>query len=403
MPNVVTQTALITPTSGTSTGALADYEMAKFRENNGTVVVAVDLVSGDIVASLGTINSGTITRVEGGSIAVTSGTAVVTGGSIVVTTGTVNAGTVDLLKAGTVTRVEGGSIVVTAGTFTGGGGSVIAYGAGGTGVVAVGNPQVIAGTDSGGTTYGLKVNTSGNQQVDIQTGTITSITNLASGTITKLEGGTLGILSQGSINVTAGTVIVTNGTIGAGTLNTLGTVGVVNNIVTGTIASDTIIGGTLQNLASGTINSATVTGNLGTLSMLSAGTVTNVGTVVGLGGTVVGTSIGFPLISGEDQTNDVLKVENQMNGTYLQAAGTTTLKGTAAGLLHTINIGLPAVSDVITAYDSQAGTSGTIIAKITLPGTLLSQAPMFGLYDIKFTNGLAISQTGTSNISVSWR
>lgn len=176
--------------------------------------------------------------------------------------------------------------------------------------------------------------------------------------------------------------------INVGTL----TLGTINMIKAGTISSSTI------NVA--TINAGTL-GTVSAVGILYSGTI---GTVTGVG-TIGGTTKVdlATLISGEDQTNNRMMVENQMSGTYLQAAGTTTLKGTAAGLLHTITVGMPVASDVITAYDSQVGTSGTVITKITIPATLLNQGPMFGLYDIKFTNGLAVSQTGTSNISVSWR
>ena len=204
------------------------------------------------VGNLGTLESGTITSlgtVTGvgsvggiGTVSGIGGTVMVdiagtepivvqigTISAATINTGTVNAGTIDLLKLGTITRVEGGSIAVTAGTFTGAGGSIISYGAGLVGTVAVGNPLVTAGTDGGGTVYAIKVDTAGNPQVDIL---------------------------SGSIAVIAGTEIITSGSIA--------------------VTAGTITAGTLTNLVSGTINSATVSGNLGTLSMINAGTISDI-------------------------------------------------------------------------------------------------------------------------------
>ena len=51
MPDVITQTSLIYPSSGTSTGALVDYQMAAYRQNNGTVSVAVVRADGNELSS----------------------------------------------------------------------------------------------------------------------------------------------------------------------------------------------------------------------------------------------------------------------------------------------------------------------------------------------------------------
>ena len=156
------------------------------------------------------IVSGTVGRVEGGSIVVTAGTTNVTTGSIVVTTGTIadmdtigtvgvlEAGSLNLLKAGTITRLEGGSVVVTAGT--------------------------ISDLDTIGT-VGL-----------LETGTLTAVNNLVKGTITKLEGGTLN-------NLATGTVTVGVGTVTTGSLSNVATVGTVLNVNGGTITVSNPSGG----------------------------------------------------------------------------------------------------------------------------------------------------------------
>src|SRR3990167_2614503 len=137
---------------------------------SGTINSAT--VTGNVGISSGTINVGTIDKVStvlgvGGTVSLD-----IVAGEVIGAIGTINSGTLDLLKAGTITRIEGGSITVTAGTFIGAGGWIIAYGAGGTGVAAVGNHLVLAGTDSGGSVYGIKVTTTGQPQINVVNGSI---------------------------------------------------------------------------------------------------------------------------------------------------------------------------------------------------------------------------------------
>ena len=177
------------------------------------------------------IVSGTVSRVEGGSIVVTAGTTVVTTGSIVVTAGTIGdldtigtvgvleAGSLNLLKAGTVTKVEGGSILVTAGTLTTGSLSNVA---------TIGT---IKNLDAGTVTVG-NINNIGTLNV-VETG---SLNLLKAGTITKLEGGTLNNLATGSIVQTAGTVTT-------GSLSNVATVGTILNVNQGTITVSNPSGG----------------------------------------------------------------------------------------------------------------------------------------------------------------
>lgn len=121
--------------------------------------------------SLGTIDmltAGTVTKLEGGSIAVTAGTGIVTNGSIVVTNGTIGAGTM-AVSAGTITSgsivmtngtIGAGSIVVTAGTITTG--SIVVT----SGTIAVGTVNVNY-LDTGGTAHGF-INNAGAPQICAQ-------------------------------------------------------------------------------------------------------------------------------------------------------------------------------------------------------------------------------------------
>ena len=109
------------------------------------------------------------------------------------------------------------------------------------------------------------------------TGTIPEITNLTTGTITKVQGGTiqtnlltgtLTSLAGGSVAVTAATI--NTGTINAGTINRIGAVG---TIEVGTITTlPNIPGGSIQvtngTINTGTINVATVVLNSATISVL---------------------------------------------------------------------------------------------------------------------------------------
>lgn len=81
---------------------------------------------------------------------------------------------------------------------------------------------------------------------------------------------------------------------------------------------------------------------------------------------------------------------------------TTTDVNSGEGILHSITINTPIASSVITVYDNTAA-SGTKIATITLPATLVSQGPMTALYDVTYTTGLTIvTGTGASDVTVSY-
>src|SRR3989304_4967815 len=103
--------------------------------------------------------------------------------------------------------------------------------------------------------------------------------NIASGTITRVEGGTIGsILGIGGTVTTtgggAGSTVVTVGTINAGTLNNLASGSTVQT-------AGTLTTGTLQNLVSGsvvqascTLTTGSVVQTAGTLTTMIAGTLT---------------------------------------------------------------------------------------------------------------------------------
>lgn len=107
-------------------------------------------------------------------------------------------------------------------------------------------------------------------------------------------------------------------------------------------------------------------------------------------------------ISGEDVTNDVLKVEQR--NTILNCTADTLVK-TGAGFLHTVTFSATGTSTAgwITLFDSTSET-GTVIQQFYLPAAL--GAPVTITYDGSFGTGLYVGY-GTSvsliGVTVSYR
>mgnify|MGYP006992576201 FL=1 len=210
-----------------------------------------------------------------------------------------------------------------------------------------------------------------------------------------------GTISAGTIN--AGTI--NSGTINAGTINS-GTINV-GTINSGTINAGTINAGTftmgIGTLTAGTLNAGTVTMGIGTLN---SGTI-NVATVnaatinAGTIGTVSNLGTMMTLLAGEDQTNDVLKTEQQFSYyNHVGTAGSTsgTVKA-AAGFLHAIIYNTHTSGGTYTLYDS-SGTSATRIG-IVAPGAAL--APFTSIYDVKFTTALTVVSGSACDLTFAYR
>lgn len=81
----------------------------------------------------------------------------------------------------------------------------------------------------------------------------------------------------------------------------------------------------------------------------------------------------------------------------------TTVCHTGRGHLAGIAINRPIAGATITVYDSVTG-SGTKLATITLPATLLEDAKSIPYFDIEFTTGLTVVTTGANlDITVAFR
>jgi len=106
-------------------------------------------------------------------------------------------------------------------------------------------------------------------------------------------------------------------------------------------------------------------------------------------------------IAGEDIANDVLKVESRYSAANITTQTTTTVKS-GAGLLKRIVFNKPLASGVVAVYDNTAG-SGTLIATITLPATLLN-GPFFLDYEDIVSTGITVVTSGaTQDITVIYR
>jgi len=367
LPNITQGSIQVT--AGTTVVTGGSIVVTAGTVNVGTISALIDNLDG---GTLDLLKAGTITRVEGGTLGLI--TRVGNVGTIEV--GTINTlpnipgGTLNVLAAGTINsatvvvnsatisvlpNLPQGSINVTAGTI--GAGTI--GGKAASGAAISGNPIPVGGTDSGGTVYSFLTDTAGHFKSDIVTGTLTSITdlaNLAKGTVTRVEGG--------SIVVTAGTVTTTMGDLSggtidllsAGTIDTVGTVtgvGVVSNLTSGsmrmTVGTLTVMpnvpGGTLglvttvTNLSNGTIQNSGTTTGVGVVSMLTAGTVSmlNAGTLTTIPN-IPGGTIGLVTRVGNIGTLEVGTISAMPNITI---AGGTINAGTVttAVQLGTLNVG----------------------------------------------------------------
>lgn len=230
----------------------------------------------------GTVNllhAGTITRLIDGTVRIPAGT-------ITSVTDVAN------LAKGTITRVEQGSIAVTAGTIT----NLLkaedaAHSSGDSGVMMLGvrqDSQVDFGADGDYVPFSIDEN--GNVRTTAQfsgtlestVGTIAEVTSLSGGTITRLEGGTLGLVTRvgnvGTLEV--GTISALPNTPGG----TLGLVTTVSNLTNGSVRMTVGTLTVMPNIPGGTVGLVTTVSNLSAGSVavvagtVSAGTI-NIGTV----------------------------------------------------------------------------------------------------------------------------
>lgn len=358
--NEGTQTDILTTTiGGTETGIVRlDVGVGTTRADFGGTITTVDaLTNGTVRVSVGTITQGTLTNLVSGTInALAAGT--ITGGTLQnIVGGTL--GQVTLVPTvTTVSNLTNGTARISVGTV----GGAVASGA-----AASGNPNIIGGTDSGGTVYTVLVDTAGNPQVDIVTipqvsvGTLPTL-NLTTGTITT---GSLANIAQ----------VHNAGTLAAGA-NNIGDVDIATGTVTQVTTVSNLTNGSI-NILTGTVTALTTVSNLtnGSINILT-GTIQNSGTTTGVG-----------------------VVSNLTNGSVNVLTGTVTSVTNLAG--GTVRIDPTSVATPLTF-----GTLGT--AGGSLFGTLsaasgagtrhyvsgLQVVGQAGTVDVRILNGTAIQGAG---------
>jgi len=252
----------------------------------------------------------------------------------------------------------------------------------------------------------LPTDINGNLMVNIAAGETITVGTLTLGTINMVRAGTISLLNAGTIDKLGGGTVdmLKGGTINAGTIGTVAAVGIVHN-------AGTLAGGTLGILTDGTIRVAagTVAVNTpgtitsGTISVNTPGTITSGSIVITAGtiGTVSNLGTIMTLQAGEDQTNDVMKVEQQFSYyNHVGTAGSTsgTVKA-AAGLLHAITYNTHTSGGTYALYDS-SGTSATSMGKVA-PGAAL--APFTSIYDVKFTTALTVVSGSACDLTFAYR
>lgn len=380
----------------------AEVTVGTIQRINTIGTLEVGTVTIGAVNSVGTLASGTITRLEGGTVGLvtrvsTIGTLEVgtiatlpniPGGTItrVSTLGTLEVGTISALPntpggtlglVTTVSNLTNGSVAVTAGTIT----NLlktedVAHSTGDAGVmplaVRVDGGTSLVGTDldyaplqvdaAGALRISGTVATgAGTQAVRIIDGTVTSVTdvaNLAKGTITKVEGGTVGLITRvgnvGTLEV--GTISTLPNTPG-GTLGLVTTVTTVSNVSAGSVA---VTAGTITNLLKAE-DAGHSTGDSGVMSMA----VRNDG-----GTSLAGTDLDYvPLTT---DANGALRI----SGTVATGAGTQPVRvidGTVTSVSDVANLAKGTITRleggtlglVTTVSNLSAGSVAVIAGTIT--------------------------------------
>ena len=109
------------------------------------------------------------------------------------------------------------------------------------------------------------------------------------------------------------------------------------------------------------------------------------------------------LISGEDQTNDVLKTEQQFTPTYVAAAGADNVIKASAGFLHSIILGKWVTGGTVEVSDHASDGDGNV--KIFLQSGAVDESgfPKTILVNAKFAVGITADLIGTTNVTFIWR
>ena len=231
----------------------------------------------------------------------------------------------------------------------------------------------------------------GTTNVNVLSGTITEVSNLAKGTITRIEGGTIA-LNTGTVNGGDAASDSTFGYLNYGRMN------VYNGATWDRLRGDTTGGAYVQ--VRGSNGTITRVGNVGTVEAIASGTIQNSGTTTGVGVVTSVTNLvsGTLLNSGTTTgVGVVTSVTNLVGGTVTALANGTITAGTVTrvGNVGTIESGTvklnpnPSIASNVFGTTS-AGTIGTIVAAPSAGSAIL-------------IDSLDVSQiSGTAEVVVSY-
>jgi hypothetical protein len=259
----------------------------------------------------------------------------------------------------------------------------------------------------------------GTQAVRIIDGTVTSntsVANLVKGTITKVEGGTLGEVTLVPTvttvsNVTNGSVRVTVGTINVGTFVqpsgtiTTGSLMDLTNLYSGSVRMTvgTLTTGSLTNLAS------LHTGTIQSVSEVVKGTVTLVPTVTTVSNLTNGS---INILTGTTTlVSTVTTVSNLTNGSVNILSGTVNNAGTVKDLYATVGTFTITVGTL--ASNGSVGRQSTLLDNTTnlyssaligvqiTPGTVTA-AGVINFFLIRSDNGAPIADDNAGANDAAW-
>lgn len=335
---------------------------ADVKGTSPTMPIGVDEATGamyvkDLSGAAGTTNvqilGGTVNRVqtvgtlELGTVTLTNPTG---------TTVQFNNGTVDTLRGGTLSVLENGTVDTQLQQYTNG--------------------------DVNGTPKGFLAmwRQSGDNSVQAVADDNPIPTHVRLGTITKVEGGTLGLVTTVT-NLSNGTIQNSGTTTGVGVVSML-SAGTVSMINAGTLTSSgTTTGvGVVSNLTSGSVRI--------TVGTITTGTIVNSGTTTGVGVVSSVTNIVSGTLLNSGTTTGVGVVSSLTNGSINVTAGTVRLNPNPT--IHWMPFG------TITA-----GTIGTLVAAPSAGSSILINSldisMVSGTAEVLVSYGLAATGNGVVN------
>jgi len=109
------------------------------------------------------------------------------------------------------------------------------------------------------------------------------------------------------------------------------------------------------------------------------------------------------LIAGEDQTNDVMKTEQQFSITYQAAAAADVVVKASAGFLHSIILGKWVTGGTVEVSDHASDGDGNVKIFLQSGATDESGFPKTIPVNANFATGITADLIGTTNVTFIWR